>query len=93
MFLQQVAKSPVDKVFATCSVDTTIKVWMVKKTSAPIHTLEGHYGYVNDILWSRSGLRLLSCSFDGSVRIWDPKSGVCLQTLLEHQVGPLLKSC
>ena len=82
----QVAKSPKDNVFATCSVDTTVRVWMVKKGSSPMHTLEGHFGYVNDLAWTSDGLRLISCSFDGSVRVWDPKSGVCLHTLLDHQV-------
>ena len=82
----QVAKSPTDNVFATCSVDTTIKVWMVKMGNGPIHSLTGHFGYVNDIVWSGNGLKLLSCSFDGSVKVWDPKSGVCLHTLIVHQV-------
>ena len=82
----QVAKSPKDNVFATCSVDTTVRVWMVKKGSSPMHTLEGHFGYVNDLAWTSDGLKLISCSFDGSVRVWDPKSGVCLHTLLDHQV-------
>ena len=39
-------------IFASCSVDATIKIWQagnVRKN--PLQSLEGHFGYVTDIQW------------------------------------------
>ena len=79
----KVKKSPVSPDhFASCSVDTTVKIWKVGQEQ-PLFTISEHFGYVNDLLWTTEN-HLISGSFDGSVRVWDPESGKALFTLQEH---------
>ncbi|KAK3366322.1 HET-R [Lasiosphaeria ovina] len=48
-------------------------------------TLEGHSDWVRSVAFSPDGQRLASGSYDGTVMIWDPASGQCLQTLEGHR--------
>jgi hypothetical protein len=57
-----------------------------QKTSC-IAALEAHSGSVNDALVLAEG-RLLSCSDDKTLRVWDEQRGVCLKVLQGH-VGPV----
>jgi WD40 repeat protein/DNA polymerase III delta prime subunit len=52
---------------------------------ARLHVLSGHFGPVWGCVWSPTGLRLASASFDKTLRIWDARSGQCLATLSGHQ--------
>src|SRR5262245_23275199 len=36
--------------------------------------LSGHKGHVNDLAFSPDGLWLVSCGFDGSVRLWNTRT-------------------
>jgi len=55
---------------------------------ACLQTLEGHGGGVNSVVFSGDGSRLASASSDDrTVKIWDARSGACLQTL---EVGTAL---
>src|SRR5262245_50008816 len=38
-------------------------------------TLEGHTGEVTTVAYSRDGLRIVSGSQDGTVKVWDAKTG------------------
>jgi WD40 repeat protein len=44
-------------------------------------TLEGHRQQINSVAWSKDGSRLVSTSFDNTVRIWDPIAGQCILTI------------
>ncbi|XP_053673892.1 protein rigor mortis [Anopheles nili] len=45
-----------------------------------IIVLEGHTDGICDFRWNRGeSMRLVSCSFDGSVRVWDALLGTCLK--------------
>ncbi|KAG1844333.1 WD40-repeat-containing domain protein [Suillus subalutaceus] len=50
---------------------------MIKKTSAvtPRKTMRGHTGRVEGVAHLPGGQRIITCSFDGSLRIWDLESG------------------
>jgi len=47
-------------------------------------TIFGHARMVTKCAWSPDGQRLLSCSEDKSLKVWDAKSGECLLTLPGH---------
>ncbi|KFG58033.1 putative COPI protein [Toxoplasma gondii RUB] len=86
--------------FASCSLDRTIKVWGIQVrssspsasdssaavVSAPHFTLTGHERGVNCIEYSKSGERpyLVSGSDDCTVRVWDYQTKQCIQVLSGH---------
>ncbi|TWT94472.1 WD40 repeat domain-containing protein [Stieleria varia] len=51
--------------------------------SGLIAVFRGHTGSVNSIDFSSDGCRLASGASDGSVKVWDLKSGVLLQSLIK----------
>jgi WD40 repeat protein len=46
--------------------------------------LEGHTAWVNDIIWLPSSNQVVTCSVDETIKLWDCKTGECLQTLTDH---------
>ena len=47
-----------------------LRVWDLE-TGNPVRALEGHDDTVRAVLWDSEGLRLLSASDDGTVKLWD----------------------
>src|SRR5262245_3955294 len=45
------------------------------------HVLRGHTERIGRIAWSPDGSYLASPSADGTIRIWDARSGTCVRTL------------
>jgi len=41
----------------------------------PCHKFEGHTGQVEDIIHLLRGQQMMTCSYDGSLRLWDLESG------------------
>ena len=54
---------------------------------AALHTLQGHSGSVYMVTFSSDGRRLVSCSWDKTVRVWDADTGAALHTLEGHSEG------
>ena len=63
-------------------VGNTVHMWKLH-TGEDTMVFEGHSGTVNDVTVSRDGSRLVSCSLDKTVRVWDAASGKEVFTL-EH---------
>ncbi|ETS82541.1 hypothetical protein PFICI_04417 [Pestalotiopsis fici W106-1] len=49
-----------------------------------VHTLEGHGGPVNSVVWSHDATRLATASRDKTVKIWHAVTGQCELTLEGH---------
>jgi len=74
--VEDVQWSPTEEtVFASASVDQTIRIWDTRERSRPMISVKAHDSDVNVISWN--GLvtyMLASGADDGSVRIWDLRS-------------------
>ena len=51
---------------------------------ACLQTLEGHSSLVGSVAFSPDSQRLVSGSYDDTIRVWETASGRCLQTLRGH---------
>ena len=83
--------------FAVSSDDCQIRIYDLPKLLADVSTpmveghclqlLEGHTNWVFTVTYSPDESRLASASADGTVRIWELSTGICLQVLThEHWV-------
>jgi WD40 repeat protein len=61
---------PEGRWIASAGEDSTVKVWD-GRTGALVRNFRGHTGLVTWIAFTPDGLRLLSASRDGTVRVWD----------------------
>lgn len=66
---------------ASCSDDTTIRIWA--KDKEPL-VLAEHKSPVYSVRWSKTGI-IASASFDATVILWDPNTGSPLHILKGHQ--------
>src|SRR5262249_52893584 len=49
--------------------------------SGRLAVLRGHQGAVDVVAWSPDGARLASAARDGTVRVWDTRTGECLDRI------------
>ena len=47
--------------------------------------MHGHENWVRSVAFDARGARLVSASDDSTARVWDAKTGLCLQTLRGHK--------
>lgn len=91
---------PSGSLLASCSDDGTCKLWSMESDSF-IHNLVEHKREIYSVKWSPTGpksdnpnasLYLATASFDCTVKLWDPSTGLCLNTLQKHK-KPVYSIC
>jgi len=82
-----VAVAPDGRRVAAGSADLTIRIWSLDQSGSPSLCLKGHTAQVSSLAFaSRRGDSLLSGSHDGTVQLWDMKTGTSKGSL-PGQVG------
>lgn len=105
--LSDVCWSTDSRYLCTASDDRTLKIWDIDSVSdaesvsidfayspqgASVKTLKGHEDDVFCCAFNPQSARVVSGSFDETVRIWDVKTGKCLETLAAHS-APVTAVC
>jgi len=67
-------------VITTINVSTIIIFCIV---TGKLQFLKGHDKHVSSAIFSPDGLNIVSCSWDGTIKIWSVKTGDLLQTLVD----------
>ncbi|KAF8834157.1 WD40 repeat-like protein [Paxillus ammoniavirescens] len=57
----------------------------VDLTAKPLMTMSGHEGYIRKIAYLPGGERIVTCSWDQTVRIWNVETGEQEGTTMEHE--------
>ncbi|XP_056152049.1 DDB1- and CUL4-associated factor 10 [Lampris incognitus] len=60
-----------NRLFATCSDDTTIALWDLRKLNSKVCSLHGHASWVKNIEYDTTTRLLVTSGFDGNVITWD----------------------
>ncbi|MCJ1352034.1 MAG: hypothetical protein MMC33_002018 [Icmadophila ericetorum] len=73
-----------DRILATGSYDTTIKIWDTD-TGTELQTLKGHTSGIRCLQFDNN--KLISGSIDKSLKVWNWRTGECLSTYSGHSGG------
>jgi WD40 repeat protein len=65
--------------------DGSTAVQLLDRHNGNVRTLRGHAREINSLAFSPDGQRLVSASFDKTLKIWDVDSGNVIHTLRGHQ--------
>lgn len=63
-----------NRMFATCSDDSTVALWDTRNLKQKIRSLQGHSNWVKNIEYSQQDCLLVTSGFDGSIFTWDINS-------------------
>lgn len=77
-----------EDLLASGQEDQTIRLWRVGDNQSqclPYRILAGHANRILSVAFDPGKSRLASSSCDGTIKIWNPLVGNCIQTLYGHQ--------
>ena len=60
-----------NRVFVTCSDDTTVRLWDARNLTNELKVLRGHTSWVKNIEYCSTAGKLITSGFDGNVFAWD----------------------
>ncbi|KDN45753.1 WD40 repeat-like protein [Tilletiaria anomala UBC 951] len=84
-YLTKCLLSPDVRYLATCSADTTIKIWNTSRYAFTLEkTLVGHQRWVWDAAFSADSAYLVSASSDHVARLWELSSGETVRQYNGH---------
>ena len=66
------------------SEDATLKVWSAEIGGTELLSLKGHTGSLTSVAFSADGKRIVSGSYDKTVKVWDADKGTETLTLKGH---------
>lgn len=77
-----------DDMILSASRDRTVIVWQLTREDGtygvPRRQLKGHSHFVQDVVISSDGQFALSCSWDGTLRLWDLNTGKTTRRFVGH---------
>ena len=79
----QVRFSPDGQLLASCSEDSSAKIWDIKTGREILH-LAGHKGRCNSISWKSDGKFIATSSLDCSFKIWSLETGAEVKSVVQH---------
>jgi WD40 repeat protein len=77
--IYQVIISPDDRLVATGGSGGQISIWQVD-TGENLLSIKAHSSHATGMIFTSDSKKLISASFDRSIKIWDVDSGICLQS-------------
>lgn len=80
--------NPFDSKLASCSDDSTVKIWTVGQDS-PELTLSGHQSDVRCMDWHPFRSLIATGSRESVIKLWDPKSAKCISNITSHKKSVL----
>ncbi|OJJ45399.1 hypothetical protein ASPZODRAFT_69717 [Penicilliopsis zonata CBS 506.65] len=87
-YVYQIAFSPKGNILASGSYDEAVFLWDVRSARV-MRSLPAHSDPVAGIDVVRDGTLVVSCAWDGLIRIWDTATGQCLRTLVHEDNPPV----
>lgn len=80
VLVTRIVRSPVSStLFAFSGEDTTVRLF--DRANSEVRLLGRHEGSVCDLVWSETGILLVSCGVDGSVCVWDTQRVALLRMM------------
>ncbi|XP_053677982.1 DDB1- and CUL4-associated factor 10 homolog [Anopheles nili] len=79
-----------NRIFASCSDDTTVAIWDSRNLSTKLRTLNGHRGWVKNIEYSKKEGTIISSGLDGVIYSWELKNSTeqgCVYQRLLYMPG------
>lgn len=86
-YITKVLLSPDVKHLATCSADSTVRIWSTENDFSLETELEGHQRWVWDCAFSADSAYLVTACSDHNVRLWELASGQIIRQYSGHHKG------